>query len=784
MKFATLRIWFVLFAVQILLIAVIFPGFLSGRFYFAYVDIGSDSYGGYVPFAIQIARTLASEGFTGWSFKSGLGSSMALWPSDPFTLLNQSGGLDNVLPLRIWVYLLKVILGGTSFFVLVRCFVVRWETAMISAVAYSFCGFIVINGQWDSEATAFVFFPLILWAVVKTLRGGSFIALPIVLAASLMSGVFFVSVGVFLVLVCLAFIMTSEEPLLMYKKWLTHILLLVAIGYLLAAPLLLPAILQLLDSSRVGGGQSLFQKIVQQSLSVNDWPLVLAEIGGIFHKDIFGIGSAYRGYWNYLEGPGFFVGVVLFILIPQLWGGTAMQRRVFLIALASVAAYFIFPVFRYAAMGFAVPYFRVSTLWISLVLMLLAAKAVDQVLENGVNGPLLALGVGVYAFLLMLVFAGSMGANVSESHVIKILGLALLAVSLLLLAYQKVVPARLLPLALLGAVLIESVVIAHPSFLDGRLIVTPKFRGYDDGTLEALTEIRTIDKGIFRVEKTYDSVSLDDAMAQNYMGVKSYFLHSRGVVDFYTGLRLIPAYADGNAVNYTNWLPNAGPRFMLNSLLGVKYIIAREAVHWPGFVAIRTGQDFQLYRNEMALPFGIVQTKQIAQSALAKLASLPVVDANGYRDITIINAVVVDQVVPGFGEPFDLEELLRPKVLSIQETYFEPARSLQATGLHIKQFASNHITGHITPGRAGILVFSIPYSQGWSLKIDGQQTAMIRANFGMLAAPVQAGTHSVELNFRLPGQATGALLGAIGLGLLGLILAVNRHQLRHPRFGA
>lgn len=775
MKMTTSRAWLILLGLQALVALVIFWDFISGRYYFAYTDIGSDSYFAYVPYAMHMARSIASEGLAGWSFEIGLGSPKALLLADAFALLNQAGGPDNVLALRIWVYLLKIVLGGAFFFGLLRCWVRRWETAVIGALAYSFCGYIVVNGQWDPHATEFVFYPLILWSIVRYLRTGNVIALPAALAASLVSGVFFVALGVFLLFTCAAYVVTSSEPRAMFKTWLTGILPLALIGYLLAAPFLLPVIFQMLDSPRVGGGRALFEMLWQQGVRVNDWPLVLVEIGGIFHKDIFGIGSGYnvgsgyKGLWNYFEGPGFFIGVMLFLLIPQLWNRSAADRKLLLIALCGVAAYFIFPVIRYSAMGFAAIYFRVSTLWIALVLLLLAARAVDQVIENGVDLRLLAIAVGSYLLLLGLVWGGSIGGYARVPHVAKILGLAILAGVLLLLARGKILAARWLPLTLLCAVIVETVLIARPSYVEGRSRVSPERHDYGDATLDALRAIRAIDKGIFRIEKTYDSVALADAMAQDYMGIKSYYFNGSGVADFNTGMRLIdPPRAGVNFNSHTNWLPNAGPRFMLNTLFGVKYIIAREPVEWPGFVAVAKERDYQIYRNEMALPLGIVQTRQITLRTLSRLSALPDVDANVYRDIAIINAAVVENVIPEGGDLFDLDDLLRSKVLVLQHRYFEPAARLQETGLQIEQFSSSHISGKIHPQKAGILVFSIPYNRGWSLRIDGKDSAMIRANFGMLATPVEAGAHTVELDFRLPGRRDGVLLSTLGVVLFAL----------------
>lgn len=773
MKVTRIKPWLILFGLQVAVMLAMFSSFLSGQFYFAYTDIGSDTFGFYTPIAMHMARTLAREGFTGWSFGIGLGSATGLWLADVFAFLTQLGGPDGVLPLRIWVYVLKLVLGGAAFLLLLRSYVTRWETQVIGALAYTFCGYIVINGQWDSEATVFIFLPLILWAITRHLRDGRVFWLPVVVAAALVSGAFFVSLAVFLMLTCLAFVLSSDQPQAMFKTWITRIFPLTLLGYLLAAPALLPVMLQMMDSSRVSGGQSLFDNVLGQSLRLNEWPLILAELGGFFHKDIFGIGSAYKGYWNYLEGPGFFMGILLLLVIPQLWRGSAAERKVLLLGLGAVAAYVVFPVFRFAAMGFAVPYFRVSTLWVTLVLLLLAARAVDQILSQGVNGRLLAVGAGVLGALLALVTLGSLSASVSTPHAVKVIGLALLACAVLVLAQRKWLPERALPFVLMAVVVLEALLMARPSYLEGRQIVSPQRNGYDDGTSEALRVIRDNDPSVFRIEKTYDSVTLADALAQDYMGIKSYSFHGRGVVDFNVAMGMIAPPQAAPSVNYTNWLPNAGPRFMLNSLLGVKYLIAREDLQWPGYKLVSKRLGYQIYRNDMALPLGVVQTSQVTASDFAKLASLPEREAQIFRDITVMNAVVVAELDPAHGLAFDLDALVGSNALTLEKNYFAPAQVLQGTGLRIQTFASNHIVGTINPTKPGILVFSIPFNRGWSLKVDGVETPLMRANFGMLAAPVAAGTHAIELEFQLPGQRVGAMLGALGFGLL-LLLGFKR----------
>lgn len=769
MKSDLSKSWCILFALQTFASLLVFSEFLSGRFYFAYLDIGSDSYFQVVPYAMHLARAIAQQGLDGWSFQIGLGGPTPVMFGDLTSMLVQSVGSDQILPSRIWFYMLKILLGGSFFLLFIRYHVTRWESAVICALSYSFCGYMVIDGQWDVQATAFVFYPFVLWALVAHLRTSNLILLPVAVAISIWFGTFFVSLGVFLIFACVIVVGCSDAPKKAARQWILRIFPLAVIGYLMAAPYLVPVIFQLMDSARVSGSESQIHRILSQFFSVNDTGLILAEIGGLFHKDIFGIGSAYRGHFNYLEGPGFFVGVLLFLLIPQLWRGSAMDRRLLVLSTIGFTAYIVFPVFRYAAMGFAAPYFRISTLWVSIVFLILAARALDLVIARGIKIRLLYFGVVVYVVLLSLVLLGHLGVLVWMPHLAKLCGLVAISLVVLMLAQRRLLTINKLPLALILIVVIEIVGIARPSYVEGRVMVPRDFRAYEDGTPIALRAIRELDNSVYRIEKNFDSVSLADSLAQDYMGIKSYSLHSRGVVDFHIGTGLIAPTSD--VLNFTNWLPNAGDRYMLNSLLGVKYFIANKGINWPGFQQIGTAADMLIYRNNLALPLGVVQTNQVTKDALFKLSTLPAADATLYRDIAMINSVVVDEIIAQHGRTFDIDGLLLSKNLSLQDHYVTPVLSLQETGLQIEQFSDSYIRGRVVPNQAGVLVFSIPFDDGWVLHIDGTKTAMFRANFGMLAAPISTGTHSIELSYTTPGKRLGWLLGTIGIALFGLAVA-------------
>ncbi|PIQ52186.1 MAG: hypothetical protein COW02_10785 [Comamonadaceae bacterium CG12_big_fil_rev_8_21_14_0_65_59_15] len=771
-----IKIVLILLGLQLLAIVPMFWRFLSGDAYFAYTDIGSDTFTAFTPIAQHIARTVAQEGYSGWSFGIGLGSATALWLGDVFMWLNALGGPDNVLPLRIWVYVLKLVLGGMAMLALLRLWFQSGAVQVTGALAYTFCGYVVINGQWDSEAAVFILLPLILWAIVRQLRGGGWLALPLVVALALVCGSFFVSLGVFLALTGVAFVVLSDDPRAMLKAWVTRIAPLMALGFVMAAPALLPMMLQFLDGSRVSGGQNLFDKLLSQGLSVTDLSLIQVQLGSLLHKDIFGVGSAYRGYWNYLEGPGFYIGVMPLLLMAQLARGSTQERRALYWGLAALAAYIVLPVFRLAAMGFAAPYFRVSTLWVTLLLLLLALLALQRVLRDGVDTRMLWAGIACFAMLLIVANLGELGPRVWTAHVVKLIGLALLTAVVLVLAQRRLLPAAARPPALIALVLLDALLVARSSYLEGRQIVTPLNNAYQDGTVQALQTVRNNDPGVYRIEKSYRSVSLADALVQDYRGVASYSFHSKAAADFQVATGLIPPPEQSPAVNYTNWLPDPGPRFMLQSLLGVKYLISRAPLAWPGFTPVSNGHGLTIYRNDFALPLGVVQTRQLTRTQFDSLNQFEPKRAEIFKDIVLMNAVVLDQALPAYGEPFDLGVLLGASALTLDANYFQPARDLQSRGLQLTAFSNTHLAGTVNTPQAGVLVLSMPLHRGWQVRVDGQDVKPVSADMGLTGIPLAAGQHQVALDYQLPGLRVGLMLGALGWGLLVLIGFKKPHE--------
>lgn len=111
----------------------------------------------------------------------------------------------------------------------------------------------------------------------------------------------------------------------------------------------------------------------------------------------------------------------------------------------------------------------------------------------------------------------------------------------------------------------------------------------------------------------------------------------------------------------------------------------------------------------------------------------------------------------------------------LDNNYYREVKTLQRHRLEDVKFKRNQVQGTIKTTRPGVLTSSIPYSTGWSVKVNGKKATALRTNQAFLGVYLPAGTHHVTFSYELPGIKLGVLLSLIGLGwtiLAGIIAIV------------
>ncbi len=793
------------------LVWLIYGRFLFGDELFIFSRVGSDTYYQYWPLDRYFGEVLRGGHFTNWTFRSGLGKQIFLWPSylNPFMLLVESlppaaqpGGyvfkmiLECACAALLWRrYLASLGIGG-------------WA-AVVFPLLYGFNAYLILWGQHTSFGVVFSLIPLTLWAYEHLLHHRRWWPLALSLAAFLVTSFyFFVMFSVFFAVFAAARAVAihgsgGRSLLGVYARLGLCYLAVLA----LSAWAILPTFAYLSTSPRIagqarGGLLSLFP---------------LAEYAGllrVFSNNVFGIDIGYRGPINYYEMPQLACGLLPLLLLPQFfriaprrerwWAGVTLG-----LVLLSLVSPFVARVF----VAFTAPTYRHSFIWIVLCLYLSARvfhwlesggelhrsliagtaavlclpPALAAAVAIGIRAGVVALPAGIAAqgmAMMQAIRPGSTAADFTRAlaeELMPVLTAEMGKVLLGILAYTAVL-LLLLPrrrrlgfAVLLGLTVVELLAFNYPT-VNQRITLSKDYpqgsEGYFDATLEALRTLRETDASWYRVDKTYRSVFINDPLFQGYFGASGYDSVIEPATLGFLQAMDVPTY-EGRGPNYINGFGN---RDLLNSLAGVKYLLSKEPLERPGYRQIGTAGDVRIHVNERALPLGFVKHRFIDPPEFAALSPRR-------KDLALLQGFVPGESLQA--QPALLADHTRgrvgfepvePDAGGGEKGYRAAVEELRREPFVISSFQEDRIRGKVAAQEAGVLFLSIPFNGGWRATVDGRAAPVHRIDVGFIGVPLSRGSHEVDLRFVPEGGRLGltvSLLAAVA-GILWIIFAPRR----------
>ena len=97
-------------------------------------------------------------------------------------------------------------------------------------------------------------------------------------------------------------------------------------------------------------------------------------------------------------------------------------------------------------------------------------------------------------------------------------------------------------------------------------------------------------------------------------------------------------------------------------------------------------------------------------------------------------------------------------------------------GCTLQKRSPAHFTGSFTAGADDpLLVLTIPYDSGWHVTLDGQAVQPLQVQDCLMAVPVTAGDHSLDMRYVPPGLIPGACISAGALAIC-LFLALRKRR--------
>lgn len=110
------------------------------------------------------------------------------------------------------------------------------------------------------------------------------------------------------------------------------------------------------------------------------------------------------------------------------------------------------------------------------------------------------------------------------------------------------------------------------------------------------------------------------------------------------------------------------------------------------------------------------------------------------------------------------------------EGFAAQAAALRAESLENIETGWRSLTGTVSVGEDKILCVTLPWLDGWTAYVDGEETPLLHVNSAFMGLELPAGEHTVELRYWLPGLTAGLALTGLGLVCLAGLAVFGRRK--------
>ena len=262
----------------------------------------------------------------------------------------------------IWMEITKIIVTAIVFFKFLKELNLSNINSLIGTFLYSFSGFMIVGGSWIVFSIEACYFAILLLGFEKVFKQNSWYLFPIAIALiSIMRPFNLYFYGLFLIIYFLFRHFSSDNFSWKYL-FINGLKLfgLAILGISISMFFFVSGVQLMLDSPRVSGNSSYFNLLHSRPIFFTEQPLhYITAIFRTFSNDMLGNGSNFRGWYNYLEAPMTYIGILPLVLFPQVFFLLNKKKKItYSIFLAIFIIPVIFPYFRYAFWAFAGDYFR------------------------------------------------------------------------------------------------------------------------------------------------------------------------------------------------------------------------------------------------------------------------------------------------------------------------------------------------------------------------------------------------------------------------------------------
>ena len=93
--------------------------------------------------------------------------------------------------------------------------------------------------------------------------------------------------------------------------------------------------------------------------------------------------------------------------------------------------------------------------------------------------------------------------------------------------------------------------------------------------------------------------------------------------------------------------------------------------------------------------------------------------------------------------------------------------------LIVSDYDTTSLSGHIDVKEDGLLFLSIPYAEGWSAVVDGQEAEIVPIQDALMGIRLKAGSHDISLKYTPAGFKAGLIISIASVVMIAAIIAIS-----------
>ena len=203
--------------------------------------------------------------------------------------------------------------------------------------------------------------------------------------------------------------------------------------------------------------------------------------------------------------------------------------------------------------------------------------------------------------------------------------------------------------------------------------------------------------------------------------------------------------------------------YALRGLLSVKYLITTPekqedflAAADDGWSYYDTKDGFMLYENENYVPMGFTYDYYITEESYETTVK------NTRANLLMRALVLSEEDAETYGKY--LEKLPDAKLDDLwYDTYVSDCADRRASACSSFQMTNSGFHAEITLKKDDLVFFSVPYDDGFTAYVNGEETEVIRVDEGLMAVLAPAGENTIDFVYQADGYSLASKVSLVAL---------------------